>query len=99
ALVIGLVIRAPVTVLVQSAILVLTAVLFFDFHMNFWGMHLEALLMVLIGIAMASVSYTVALITKDEGTLAAITNFFTLPLMLLSGIMLPVAFAPKVIQH
>jgi ABC-2 type transport system permease protein len=27
------------------------------------------------------------------------TNFFTLPLMLLSGIMLPVTFAPKIIQH
>lgn len=99
AIVIGLVVRAPVVVLVQSTILLLTAVLFFNFDMNFWGMHLEVLLMILIGIAMASVSYTIALIVKDEGTLAAITNFFTLPLMLLSGIMLPVAFAPKVIRN
>jgi hypothetical protein len=36
---------------------------------------------------------TIALLVKDEGTLAAITNFFTLPLVLLSGVMLPVAFA------
>ncbi len=27
-----------------------------------------------------------------------ITNFFTLPLLLLSGIMLPVEFAPKLLQ-
>jgi ABC-2 type transport system permease protein len=67
--------------------------------MNLWGMHLEAILMILIGIAAASVSYTVALIAKDEGTLAAATNFFTLPLMLLSGIMLPIAFAPKLLQR
>jgi ABC-2 type transport system permease protein len=98
AIVIGLVVRAPVVVLVQSAILLLTAVLFFGFRMDFWGMHLEVLLMILIGLAMASVSYTVALIAKDEGTLAAVTNFFTLPLMLLSGIMLPIAFAPKLIR-
>ncbi|MBX4206399.1 ABC transporter permease [Candidatus Parcubacteria bacterium] len=99
AIVIGLVIRAPVVVLVQSFILVLTAMIFFGFHASFWGMHLEVLLMILIGLTMASVSYTIALIAKDEGTLAAITNFFTLPLMILSGIMLPVAFAPKIIQH
>ncbi len=98
SIVIGLVLRAPIVILVQSAILVITA-LFFGFHLNFWGAHVLILLMILIGIAMTSVSYTIALITKDEGTLAAVTNFFTLPLMLLSGIMLPVAFAPKIIQN
>ncbi len=98
AIVIGLVLRAPVVVLVQSTILVIVA-LFMGFKLNFWGAHLIVLLMILIGITMASISYTIALIAKDEGTLAAITNFFTLPLMLLSGIMLPVTFAPKLIRN
>lgn len=99
AIVIGLVVRAPVVVLVQGSILVLTGLLFFGLKLSFWGAHVEVLLMFLIGLAMASVSYTIALIVKDEGTLAAITNFFTLPLMLLAGIMLPIAFAPKLLQH
>ncbi len=98
AIVLGLVLRTPVVLLVQSAILVITA-LFFGLEIDFWGMHLMVLLMILIGLTMASVSYTIALLTKDEGTLAAITNFFTLPLILISGIMLPVTFAPKIIQN
>ena len=48
---------------------------------------------------MASLSYTIALIVKEEGALAATTNFFTLPLLILSGVMLPVAFAPKLIRN
>jgi ABC-2 type transport system permease protein len=98
AIVIGLVLRAPVVVLVQSAVLVLVAI-FMGFRLDFWGAHIIILLMILIGITMASISYTIALIAKDEGTLAAITNFFTLPLMLLSGIMLPITFAPKLIRN
>ncbi len=97
AIVIGLVLRAPVVILVQSSILLITA-MFMGLEVDFWGMHIMVLLMILIGVAMASLSYTIALIVKDEGTLAAVTNFFTLPLMLLSGIMLPVAFAPSLIR-
>jgi ABC-2 type transport system permease protein len=58
----------------------------------------NSVLMTLIGITMASLSYAVAMLVKDEGTLAAITNFFTLPLVILSGVMLPVAFAPAAIR-
>lgn len=98
AVALGLVFRTPIVILVQSAVLVVVA-LFMGFRMDFWGMHLIILLMILIGITMASVSYSIALVTREEGALAAVTNFFTLPLMLLSGIMLPVAFAPKIIQN
>ncbi len=98
AIVIGLVLRSPAVILVQSAILVIAA-LFFGLQIDFWGTHLVVLLMTLVSITMASISYAIALIVKDEGTLAAMTNFFTLPLMLLSGIMLPVAFAPKLLQR
>lgn len=98
SMVIGLVLQSPVVILVQSSILVLAA-LFFGLKVDFWGMHIIVLLMALIGITMASISFSIALIVKEEGALAAVTNFFTLPLMLLSGIMLPVAFAPKVIQN
>lgn len=97
SMVIGLVLKSPAVIIVQSAILVIAA-MFFGFRLDFWGAHVLVLLMILIGITMASLSYTIGLIVKDEGALAAITNFFTLPLMLLSGIMLPVQFAPELIQ-
>lgn len=98
AIVLGLVLRSPVVLLVQSALLLLTALLF-HLKVNLMGLLILAVLLVLIGITMASLSFTIALITKEEGTLAAVTNFFTLPLLLLSGVMLPVQFAPKLLQH
>lgn len=97
AIVLGLVLRTSVVLVVQSAILLGTA-LFFGLTMNMLGTFVLFVLMILIGITMASFSFTIGLITKEEGTLAAITNFITLPLLLLSGVMLPVAFAPMIIQ-
>jgi ABC-2 type transport system permease protein len=97
AIVLGLVLRNTVVLLVQSALLLLTALLF-GLRVNPLGAATLTILMTLIGITMASLSYAIALLVKDEGTLAAITNFFTLPLVLLSGVMLPVAFAPTSIR-
>jgi ABC-2 type transport system permease protein len=98
AIVLGLVFRSPIVLLVQSILLILVS-LFFGLHIYWTGALILALLLTIIGITMASLSFTIALIVKEEGALAAITNFFTLPLFLLSGVMLPVAFAPKIIQN
>jgi ABC-2 type transport system permease protein len=97
AIVLGFVLRNSLVLIVQSALLLLTA-LFFGLRIDPMGALIVAVLMVLIGITMASLSYSIALLVKDEGTLAAITNFFTLPLVILSGVMLPVAFAPPAIR-
>jgi ABC-2 type transport system permease protein len=51
-------------------------------------------LVVLIGLLMSSASYSIALAVKDEDALASSLNLITLPLMLLSGIMLPLTLAP-----
>ena len=55
-------------------------------------------LILLIGVAMASTSFTLALITREGGMLAGVTNTFVLPLLILSGVMLPVSFGPPIIQ-
>ena len=47
---------------------------------------------------MASLSYCLALITREGGILAGITNTFILPLLILSGVMLPISFGPPIIQ-
>lgn len=46
------------------------------------------------GTTFAGISYAVALKTKSEGALSAIFNLILLPILLLSGIMLPMSFAP-----
>jgi ABC-2 type transport system permease protein len=98
AIVLGLIFRSPFILLVQSILLVIVAA-FFGLHIYTTGSIILALLLSIIGVTMASLSFTIALIVKEEGALAAITNFFTLPLFLLSGVMLPIAFAPKIIQN
>lgn len=97
ALVLGFVLGNPVVLLVQSTILLIAA-LFFGLKIQALGTIVLVFLLVLIGITMASLSYTIALLVKDEGTLAAVTNFFSLPLLLLSGVMLPITFAPPLLQ-
>lgn len=98
AIVLGLVLRSPVVLIVQSAILLIVGIVFFGLQISWTGILILAVLLIIIGITMASLSFTIALIVKEEGTLAATTNFFTLPLLLLSGVMLPLTFAPSVIQ-
>lgn len=43
---------------------------------------------------MSSASYALALRTRSEGSLASVLNTVTVPLMLLSGILLPMTLAP-----
>ena len=98
SLVLGMVLVTSLELVVQSLILVGVA-LFFGLAVNVMGMMLVIVLLLLIGITMASISYAIALIVKDGGVLAGVTNFFTLPLLLLSGTMLPTEFAPRLLQN
>jgi ABC-2 type transport system permease protein len=55
-------------------------------------------LLILSGTLMASCSYALAMRLKQEDALASVMNSFSTPLMLLSGITLPLTMAPKVIR-
>src|SRR5438094_208000 len=52
-------------------------------------------LVALIGLALSPLSYSAALVLKSEDALAPVVNFVALPLLLLSGILLPLALAPS----
>jgi ABC-2 type transport system permease protein len=52
------------------------------------------LLIALIGLLTASLSYTIALAVKSEDAFAPIVFGATLPLLLLSGVLLPLQLAP-----
>jgi ABC-2 type transport system permease protein len=98
SLLLGMVMRDIVVLLVQSTLLVVVATMM-GLRADPVGLLLVFGLMGLIGLTLAPVSYAIALIVKDEGALAASINTLVVPLMLLSGIMLPLTLAPKIIRE
>jgi ABC-2 type transport system permease protein len=97
ALAMGFILQSSVNLVIQSVALILCSV-FFGLKLHILGTATLVLLIVLIGISMASVSYRLALVIREGGILAGLINTFVLPAMILSGIMLPVSFGPPLIQ-
>lgn len=93
-LILSLVFNQILTLFTQSCILLIIAA-FLGLKVPFAGIFLTMVLILMIGITMSSFSYAISLSVQDEGILASITNTFYLPIMLLSGIMLPISFAPN----
>ncbi len=98
AMLLGMVLRDVITFLVQCMLLVLIAMLM-GMTVDPVGILILFGLMTVIAVMMASASYAVGFILKDEGSLAAALNTVTLPLMLLSGVMLPISLAPQILQN
>ena len=93
----GRVLRDVAMLIIQSIVLLLAGVAF--------GLRapLPAVLMgfvyiVLVAIGLASVSYAVALLLKSEDAFAPLINSVIVPLVLLSGIMLPLTLGPGWLQ-
>jgi ABC-2 type transport system permease protein len=55
-------------------------------------------LLVLVGLAVAPLSYAAGLVLKSEDAFAPLVNAIALPMLLLSGILLPMALAPDWLQ-
>ncbi len=93
ALLLGRVGRDILILLVQATLLVLISIPFgLDFNLR--GYLVTLGLLVLIGLALASFSYSLAIYLKSEDALAPVLNTVTMPLLLLSGIFLPLTLAP-----
>jgi ABC-2 type transport system permease protein len=97
SLALGFILQSSITLLIQSIALIICA-LFFGLKVDLAGMVALVFLILLIGVTMASVSFCLALVTREGGVLAGITNTFVLPLLILSGVMLPISFGPPIIQ-
>jgi ABC-2 type transport system permease protein len=97
AILLGRVLRDAVVLIAQCVLITIVAIPF-GLNINGFGFLLSLLLYALIGISMASISYGFALIFKIEDALAPTLNILTLPLSLLSGIILPLALAPVWLQ-
>ncbi|MDQ6899616.1 MAG: ABC transporter permease [Candidatus Dormibacteraeota bacterium] len=93
ALLLGRAVRDLLTLLVQSILLVLLS-LPFGLSIQPLGLVVVLALVALIGLLTASVSYTLALWLRDENSFAPLLFTATLPLLLLSGVLLPLSLAP-----
>lgn len=98
ALLLGLVIRDVCTLIAQTNIVILLA-LPLGLSISPLGMILTLLIMILIGLCMSPVSYALALTVKSEDALGPILNFFSQPLLLLSGVLLPLTLAPAWLKN
>lgn len=97
SLALGFILQSSATLIFQSCVLIVCS-LAFGLRPNPAGTLILFALIVLIGITMAAISYCFGLITREGGVLAGIINTYVLPLLILSGVMLPISFGPPIIQ-
>lgn len=98
ALLLGSALRDVAQLLVQAVMLVAVSWLL-GLDPNLAGIGVMLVLLALMGLLMASCSYALALALKEENAFASTLQFFLLPLLLLSGVFLPLTLAPGWIQN
>lgn len=93
----GRVLRDVLALVVQAVILVLVAVAF-GLRAPVSAVLLSLGFIILLATGLASVSYATALLLKSEDAFAPLLNSIIVPLMLLSGILLPMRLGPGWLQ-
>ena len=97
AMLLGRSLRDVVILLFQAILLILLAIPL-GLQIDPAGIPVVLALLVLIGLVVAPLSYAAALTLKSEDAFAPLVNAFVMPLLLLSGILLPMALAPAWLQ-
>ena len=98
ALLLGRALRDVISIVVQSLILILLA-LPFGLSIHPVGIVIVLALIGLIGLLTASVAYAVALAVRSEDSYAPIVFTSALPILLLSGVLLPLGLAPQWLRN
>lgn len=94
AMLLGRSARDVVTLLVQATIITVLAIPF-GLRVHVGDLLLAYLLFALIALLLSALSYAVALKLGSEDALAPLLNTLAQPVLLLSGILLPLAYAPR----
>jgi ABC-2 type transport system permease protein len=97
AILAGRVLRDVAMLIIQSIVLILAG-LAFGLRAPLPAVLIGFVYIVLVAIGLASVSYAVALLLKSEDAFAPLINSVIVPLVLLSGIMLPLNLGPGWLQ-
>jgi ABC-2 type transport system permease protein len=93
-LLLGRILRDALILLVQATLLTLVAIVF-GLRVPTIGALLTVGLVLLLGISLSSLSYAAGLWLKSEDALAPLLNMISIPLLLLSGILLPMTLGPR----
>jgi len=93
-LLLGRVMRDTVVLLIQAALLTLIAIAF-GLRVPALGALITVGIVGLLGVALSSLSYAAGLWLKSEDALAPLLNMISVPVLLLSGILLPMELAPR----
>ncbi|MFY1689893.1 ABC transporter permease [Plantactinospora sp. WMMB782] len=97
ALLLGRSLRDVVSLIAQAIIITVLA-LGFGLSVFIGDLLLAYLLLALIALMTSALSYGIALVVKSEDALAPLMNTIAQPVLLLSGILLPLSFAPGWLQ-
>jgi ABC-2 type transport system permease protein len=93
SLILGRTLSNTVTIGVQAAVLVLVAIPF-GLHPSWGGVATSVVVICVLAIGISAASYAMGLILKDEDAFAPFIQGVSLPLLLLSGVLLPMSLAP-----
>jgi ABC-2 type transport system permease protein len=94
ALLLGMLLQDVMQFLIQCGVLIAFATLV-GLRADLGGVVLLFGLLAVLGMMMAAFSYAIAFIFKNQSTLAALVSALQLPLLLLSGVLLPLTLAPQ----
>ncbi len=93
SLLLGYILEQCCSLLLQAIVLLVISLLL-GLKAGVLGVALSLILIILIGTTMTALSYVISITTRNEDGLASMVNTLYLPIMLLSGIMLPISLAP-----
>lgn len=101
SLLFGKVLAQAVQATAQSALIVIVTLLVFDLNAPASGMLLCLAIAAVLAITLSSGSYALAMVLKSEAVFPSLMNAVLLPLLLLSGVLLPVTeqLAPGWLYH
>lgn len=97
AIIAGRTLRDVVVITVQAIVLV-AAASFMGLRVPLTALLIGFVLVAMLGAAFSFISNAVAIATKSEDALAPLVNTLALPILLLSGILLPMTLAPGWLQ-
>ncbi len=98
ALILGRTLQNMVVIGVQGVVLILVALLF-GLQASWSGIVSSVVLICLLALGISAASYAMGLILKDEDSFAPFIQGVSLPLLLLSGVLLPMTLAPAWLRH
>ena len=98
AIITGRTLRDVVVIVVQAIVLCRARSFFMGLRVPLGALLIGLVLVALLGAAFSFISNAIGIATKSEDALAPMVNTLALPILLLSGILLPMTLAPRWLQ-